>query len=161
MSLLKTTPTYQYTRTPLRGDFAKSACNASNDKNGGPELKDVANALNSGGTFEFKIKVSSSSRGFSDLDFKLTSEKELGLSTRGDKIILIIGEDVDVEFNNIDINGCTNNNTIEFHKGEKLANGDGAYNIGGDHANLFVIFKCPSMSSGGFRSDTYYPVWCR
>ena len=160
MSLLKTTPTYEYTRTPLRGDFAKSACAASNDKNGGPELTDVANALNSGGYFEFKIKASSGSN-FSDLDFKLTPKKKLKLSTRGGKIILIIGEDVDVNFLELDIKGCTNNNTIEFHDGDLFANGDGAYIVGADHANLYVIFKCPSMSVGGLKDDTYYPVWCR
>ena len=56
MSLLKTTPTYEYTRTPLRGDFAKSACNASNDENGGPHLTDVVRALKyNGGSFSFWV----------------------------------------------------------------------------------------------------------
>ena len=84
MSLLKTTPTYEYTRTPLRGDFAKSACAASNDANGGPELKDVANALNSGGNFSFIIA--------SHYNFELIALKDLDLSVEGGKIILTIGK---------------------------------------------------------------------
>ena len=33
MSLLKSTPTYQYTHTPLRGEFAKSGCSSGEIEN--------------------------------------------------------------------------------------------------------------------------------
>ena len=142
MSFLKTTPTYEYTRTPLRGDFAKSACNASNDENGGPELTDIARALNSGGNFSFIIAT--------HYNFELIAlDNFKTVSVEGGKIILTIGQDVKMKLFNEET-GCKNH-TIEFHRSDKLATGDGAYQIsknrGPDSAKTYVIFSCASIEA--------------
>tara|TARA_B100000424_G_scaffold251350_1_gene226762 strand:- start:185 stop:634 length:450 start_codon:yes stop_codon:yes gene_type:complete len=55
MSLLKSTPTYQYTHTPLRGEFAESGCNAGNVKPPSPWMSYDRNADTHGIQFTFSV----------------------------------------------------------------------------------------------------------